>query len=560
MPVCLDELSEAAPDGTPPASPTKASSSPQQRSLLFPPDEYAAAQRDDLRLFYLTAQQLIAALDFTSCQPLPAPDLMFPWLHGLHPENEIQQCFFMGRKRSLRIVPSCSRGILLVKASGSLSISRLKGAISPDEFMMTDSQPQFIEADPSDGFSVRNFQIQTAKAALISDVVIYGEDSEENENIAWDIAAAQMHQRQKQEAQPAPVVEYNTFVCDGPFSDFEQLGSHLVAIDSDGRTTGNVLDFVQQERNEMWNMTRASEISHNVYLGPSPEPGSIEERMFGVQIECSDSGQLNPKSLQDLALGNHVPATGRSYFDFPSSGSILPPTWSHDEADGIIETCRWIYHLAHGTQPEPDQGECTTASGSKARKLGNSVQRRILIHCADGYTESTLLGIAYHSYSTGLPVPYAWLDLHTTKRRNFFAYPTDVSLLTAIAPRLLQDSPIHVGQPPSQMTSLLGDEPKWLPALDGSFPSRILDYLYLGNLGHANNPALLRELGIGQVLSVGETASWREGEVEDWGPDNICNVHGVQDNGIDPLTGEFPGCLDFIGMPLFCKLVRDDQR
>lgn len=282
----------------------------------------------------------------------------------------------------------------------------------------------------------------------------------------------------------------------------------------------------------MWDMTQASEISLNVYMGPTPEPGSSEERDFDVLIECSDLGRLNPGALRSL-VGRSDGTGYHSHFDFPSSGSILPPTWSHDEADGIVETCRWIYHLSHGTTPEPTTRKCR--------------QRKVLIHCADGYTESTMLGIAYLSYSTGQPIPHAWLHLHTSKLRNFFAYPTDVSLLTAIAPQILRESPVCAGKSLGQITTLLRDEPKWLSTLDGSFPSRILDYLYLGNLGHANNPDLLKELGIGQILSVGETASWREGELEKWGSNNVYVVQGVQDNGIDPLMDEFLGCLDFIG-------------
>lgn len=71
--------------------------------------------------------------------------------------------------------------------------------------------------------------------------------------------------------------------------------------------------------------------------------------------------------------------------------------------------------------------------------------------------------------------------------------------------------------------------------------------MYLGNLGHANNPDLLKALGITQILSVGEVAMWREGDLEDWGKENVCVVQGVQDNGIDPLTEEFARCLEFIG-------------
>ncbi|KAJ2997909.1 hypothetical protein NUW58_g499 [Xylaria curta] len=134
-------------------------------------------------------------------------------------------------------------------------------------------------------------------------------------------------------------------------------------------------------------------------------------------------------------------------------------------------------------------------------------------------------------------------------KRNFFAYPTDVSLLTSIAPRLLRESPVCVDKDLSEITAMVQNEPKWFASLDGSLPSRVLDYMYLGNLGHANNPDLLRALGITQILSVGETAMWRDGELEAWGADNVLVIQGVQDNGIDPLTDEFEKCLDFIGKP-----------
>jgi len=82
--------------------------------------------------------------------------------------------------------------------------------------------------------------------------------------------------------------------------------------------------------------------------------------------------------------------------------------------------------------------------------------------------------------------------------------------------------------------------------MDGSLPSRVTSYMYLGNLGHANNPDLLRQMGIRQILSVGETAVWKDGELSRWGKDNVMVVQRVQDNGVDPLTEEFERCLEFI--------------
>ncbi|KAJ7576830.1 hypothetical protein C8J56DRAFT_799565 [Mycena floridula] len=53
-----------------------------------------------------------------------------------------------------------------------------------------------------------------------------------------------------------------------------------------------------------------------------------------------------------------------------------------------------------------------------------------------------------------------------------------------------------------------GDHQAWFndPRFDGSFPSRVLPFLYLGNLAHASNAYMLHALGITHVVSVGECA------------------------------------------------------
>ncbi|KAK3371502.1 hypothetical protein B0T24DRAFT_322743 [Lasiosphaeria ovina] len=555
IPVCPPGPVPQEQPSTPPPSPGKEDEDQAYRSLLFPPDNYTRLESGNQSLYKINAADVVAALDHISRQPLPDPSLVFPWFHGLHPQNQIQLAFFIARKRTLRRTPTCLRGITLVKADGDLSVSRLKGAIPPHEFLqLGGAAAEFLDADPREGFSVRNFQIQAAKSAMTSDIIVYGDDGVAVRKLGWDIVAAQQRWRAKHEKQRFTAPVYNTFICVGPFSDFENLHPEVVAVDSAGRLTGNVMDFFHQERKEMYAMTQASEISHNVWLGPTPDPAAaVEEHGCEVLIECSDLGRLNPGTLQAIAEGCGDATARQLFVDFPSSGSILPPTWSHTEADGILETCKWIYHLAHGTHPSVPADAQTGRDGhgpmvdtpEGTREL-NLRPRKVLIHCADGYTESTLLAIAYYSYSTGRPVPDAWLNLHTEKQRNFFAYPSDVALLTAIAPRLLHESPVHAGESLADITALVRDEPRWFSGFDGSFPSRVLDYMYLGNLGHANNPDLLRSLGIGQILSVGETAMWREGELEEWGPENTCVVHGVQDNGIDPLTDEFERCLEFI--------------
>jgi len=566
IPVCPPGPVPQEEPSTPPPSPSSDEDRLQQ-SLLSPPDKYNRVESGHLSVYEIDASGVTAALDHMSRQPVPDPAQVFPWLHGLHPSNQIQQAFFIARKRALRRTPACLRGITLVKADGDLTVARLKSAIAPHEFLqLGGATPEFLDIDPREGFSVRNFQIQAAKAAMTSDIVVYGLDDVAVRKLAWDIAAAQQRWRDKHEVQRHHLPVYNTFICVSPFVEFENSHPEIVAIDSTGRPTGNVLDFPSQERAEMYSMTEASEVAHNVWLGPTPDQATEEAQGYDILIECSDLGRLDHGPLLAIAEGG-AECLGRHYLDFPSSGSILAPTWSHSEADIILETCKWIYHLAHGTHPSfpgspesDNDGDVTMSDLSSAasatqqpEQLQRLPPRKILIHCADGYTESTMLGIAYFSYATGRPVPDAWLNLHTKMQRNFFAYPSDVGLLTAIAPRLLHDSPALRGKISlSDITALVKDEPKWFTGFDGSFPSRILDYMYLGNLGHANNPDLLRSLGIGQILSVGEMAMWRDGELDEWGTENTCVVQAVQDNGIDPLTDEFERCLEFIGWSSLC--------
>ncbi|KAL7923363.1 hypothetical protein ACQKWADRAFT_46085 [Trichoderma austrokoningii] len=527
------------------SSPGHDSAALSQASLLCALESHVRVDSEDASIYEMDAASVAEALEYASQQPLPPPSEVFPWLHGLHPENQTQRTYFDGHQCVIGSTPNCLRTITLVKADGNLSVARLKGAIAPGEFMRPGATPDFIDADPLSGLSVRNFHIQPAKVAATSDIIIYGLNPDETRRVAWKIAVAQKRWREKQLAEAKNLPTYNTFVCTSPFSAFERNHRNLVSVDASGKATGQVLDLIQQERQEMRNMTEASEIGHNVFLGPSPEPGGIEEKYFDVLIECSDTGRLDPSALQFIAEHPHSSLSLPSSVSFPSSGSIMPPTWSQREADGIIESCKWIYHIAHNIVPESCNVQ-QNATSSQEESAAAAGARKILIHCPDGYTESTLLAIAYFSYSTGLSIPDAWLQLHTTKRRNFFAYPSDVSLLSAIGPRLLCESPVSSRKSLEDITNYIKAEPQWFTDLDGSLPSRVLDYLYLGNLIHANNPDLLQRLNIHQILSIGESASWTDEDRANWGSENMCFVEGIQDNGIDPLTKEFGRCLEFI--------------
>ncbi|KAB8225254.1 hypothetical protein BDV33DRAFT_163926 [Aspergillus novoparasiticus] len=514
----------------------------QTSSLLYPPDSYKQLSSSPA-VYSIDAVTLEAALDHWASQPLPDPSKVFPWLHGLHPENHLQLGFFTNRKRSLRRIPRVWRGITIIKVGGDLISGRLKGAVSLDE-VLAPSTTEFLAVDPREGFSVRNFQIQTAKLAPLSDIVIYGEDGVTRKqllDVAGRVAAAQHRWRSKNDPEQVLPV-YNTFVLSSTFSEVQQRAPGIVAINARGQLTGQTMDFFQWERWEMCDMSRASEISTNIWQGPTPDyllrPGSLEPttgEYFDLLIEASDFASLpGPRFLAKL---NKQLDDGPQRLEFPSSGSILPPSGDDREVDDLVNTVRWLYYLANPDEPEnrPD------SDGDIAMDPIAKKPRKILIHCPDGYTESSLLVIAYVMFAEGVTAPDAWLKLHCDKKRNFFAYPSDVTFLSAVQARLLQESP---ATPIGNLTGL--EDPHWFKFFDGSLPSRILPYMYLGNLSHANNPEMLWALGIRRILSVGESVTWTNSEVAKFGAEKIMHVTQVQDNGIDPLTQELERCLDFI--------------
>ena len=301
----------------------------------------------------------------------------------------------------------------------------------------------------------------------------------------------------------------------------------------------------------MCNMSKASEFANNVCLGPTadsllcPPSESVDEPTFDILIEANDLAQ--PPDSHTLKRVGELSYSAPQHLEYPSSGSIMPQTHTKKDSDPLKTMCQWIYKLANPENtPNVCEDEENDSDGDIPMKQLLPQPRKILIHCTDGYTESTLLALAYFMYAEQVAVHEAWLRLHCEKKRNFFAYPSDVALLASLQPRLA--STLSLRKDRSQPAQ---EEPAWISRIDGSLPSRILPYMYLGNLGHANNPDLLKEMGIKRILSVGEPANWTKAQIETWGQKNLLFIDRVQDNGVDPLMKDFERCLDFIGQKTF---------
>ncbi|KAI5960780.1 PPS1 [Candida pseudojiufengensis] len=132
----------------------------------------------------------------------------------------------------------------------------------------------------------------------------------------------------------------------------------------------------------------------------------------------------------------------------------------------------------------------------------------------------------------------------------------------------------------SEESELKNFQIDWVKEVEGSIPSKILPYLYLGSLKHASCLPLLNKLGIKKIISVGENLPWINGykfqkynnilvdELEDqnieffniipknpnsksklhWNTtiETIMKVNNLEDDGIDELSQQLPSMLEFI--------------
>lgn len=284
--------------------------------------------------------------------------------------------------------------------------------------------------------------------------------------------------------------------------------------------------------------------------------------------------------------------------NFPSSGSIGFGDIKADNIISIVNTCKLLYLI------------------SSKKSLDS------LICCSDGYTELSLLILFYIMYSENCTLGDAVIKLHLKFGRPFYIFNTDVQILQKIEPILRRFSPVSKKTfnwsefenissteinrillapiPTGGYKMLVEDSfkydndfstssssdssfdesfaefrPNWCKEVEGSLPSRVLPYLYLGSLKHANCLPLLKELGIKKIISVGEPLQWlnhhsfrrqnnieieefNNGDIEvynislnnsmvsDVTVDQIMKVNNLQDDGISQLESSLPTILQFI--------------
>lgn len=283
-------------------------------------------------------------------------------------------------------------------------------------------------------------------------------------------------------------------------------------------------------------------------------------------IGCFENAQF--PTLEILFDLIHNPKDQPHWLSFPSSGSIGLGNLNLDSIKRILNTC----HLLHAYPYEK------------------------LLFCPDGYTESSFLTVAYLMYKIDKSLDEVIMLLHREYNRPFFLFLIDIQVLAHLEAMLRQYSPKN--NPNSDPRSPLDIDsdtfskiffmkpPTDSPFLKckGPLPSRILPHLYLGSLKHAQCPEMLRELGIKNIVSVGESVSWCRPRSKTLGTEafleenkqidrrrsnsmqdaptglvsnsmisivehdgfNVCHIENLGDNGMDPMLHQLDMILDFI--------------
>ncbi|BGP68978.1 tyrosine/serine/threonine protein phosphatase pps1 [Rhodotorula toruloides] len=526
--------------------------------------------------------------------------------------------------------------------------SRLVSSFDASAILTTHPSGRTTFALPSpanfDTVNLRHFRLQAAKYATISDVVVYGENGIDESVVetARKVREAMDHEFERR---GGVGVKYNVFVVSDPFTVFERNHPALVAIDSHGFSR-NRLNFFEREREEMRVLTVASEIGPNVWLGNTQDVPQAKTRArplssdststilddgnplsFAICVEAHDSAPMITSEVLGEAEHslNVLEEQGQA---FDEVHRLLGPenevveqkvTVLRPHVDDIIHLESLSTPAALGNSSRAQtafvaqlvdlalwiRSQSSPASASE----GARIPRRVLLHCGDGYTETSLLALAYVMLSRRCSAPEAYLWLQHECERSFFVYTVDretvfknerrvkeileredeeqrlarrwVAEQRAVAALGSQGVLGHGGeegddqqtvtipgefgqlssagmgrsdsgfvdstpentQQHSAAAPVLDDKTyaaleeeaerieleleeqsgalvrremrraspetdAWFfgPTFEGHFPSRILPYLYLGNVNHASNALMLKALGITHVVSLGESA------------------------------------------------------
>lgn len=598
----------------------------------------AAGKTSDGGYYRISPAEAVAALDFHYSSALPEIEEVFPWMHGCNENNVSQRAFLDPMKRfrdlnnqpvdlnrALEIMmpdnpvfspPSNARGLVVIKVGdASDSHGSLVGSITPEE-VLADQHGRtatidhfsqnayhkltgnFLNLDPDEGISLRNFHIQVAKWATISDILVYC-CSEQDTCDAIFIAKLLVEAQKKlrcsvPSTQRKPGVMYNTFYLpfdaqNPPVDAVFNLAAHCVSMPSLDYFERNAhrnsrlglidewklknwgKDFLFHERVEMSMMSTATRLEDNVWLGNAVDFENCMDSIYALtnfdlkQYSIEHAG--DEAEVVAAALNARLKVKDISGKDENTVKYLTDRNWAtmiNCYEGGTTPSVETLQEHIRDTEEKINNGEehldgalllsipygfsdkdqevilllCKLLHLRSKLKFGDH-PAGALIFCSDGYTESSVPALAYLMYSQGYNAADAWMQLHLKYKRCFFCFQQDVFFLKQLELLLWATA----GKTELKNLPVPSSRIGWFNRMDGSLPSQILPHVYLGSLVHADNPEMLNRMGINRVLSVGERPYWPSTASF---KGKALYVDNVQDDGVDSLRDQLTLCLNFL--------------
>ncbi|KAI5475086.1 protein-tyrosine phosphatase, partial [Pseudohyphozyma bogoriensis] len=155
------------------------------------------------------------------------------------------------------------------------------------------------------------------------------------------------------------------------------------------------------------------------------------EQNTWVDVAISSAATISSRPASPSSTypssGNHTakrttttlipPNSSLVHLSVPSTLSHLNPTQLSNAINGLINLLSFIHSQSN---PPPH---------------AHRLPRRVLMHCGDGYTETSLLALSYVMYERRCTLPEAYLVLQR-EGRSFFVYPAEVKVLLEVERRV----------------------------------------------------------------------------------------------------------------------------
>lgn len=490
--------------------------------------------------------------------------------------------------------------------------------------------PVFLNLDATSGINLRNFHIQVTKLAICSDFIVYCFNPEHLDN-CYRIARL-LWVTQRIESGNNNDISYNVFILE----DFrpKPLSSGAYSVSCNRKITKNYdinkltklnLEYLQtwnteytiKERVETLKMSCATKVIDNVFLGNSWDyqnflnfkHSNLRDQVYKkcldlTNLYCNPSNSIVTSNYKTTDLIETIlPLPNLKYkmligcyneAKFPDDETLqgLLKVFNDDQQLGDYYMLSFPSSGSIGIGDIKTENIICLLNVLKLMYIINNIkQHDILVYCSDGYTELSLLSLCYLIYCTNCLLNDAIIDLHLKYGRPFYIFNTDVQILSKLEGILRKYSPVNktgewdvvdymspVDINKMLLSGIVNREPDWCKEVDGSLPSKILPYLYLGSLKHANCLPLLGKLGIKKVISVGENLDWltsskfeREndvnldvlsnGDIELYNisskdstkvtVDQVMKINNLQDDGID---------LSQLALPFVLKFIEDEYQ